>query len=62
MRFRIVLHITILSKIISFSEKITKKKFFEGGIDISIFYVKTIDFPIKTIDKFAKTIDSKNYR
>ncbi len=60
MRFRIVLHITIFSKIVSFSEKITEKNFFgwEGGIDISIFYVKTIDNTIETIDGFAKTIDS----
>ncbi len=31
MRFRIVLHITIFSKIVSFSEKITKKNFWDKG-------------------------------
>ncbi len=56
MKFQIVLDITIISKIVSFSEKITKKKF--GGIDFSIFYVKTIDNTIETINAFAKTIDS----
>ncbi len=69
MRFRIVFHITIFSKIISFSEKITEKTFFfvsGRDIDISIFSVKTIDNAIETIDntvetidEFAKTIDSK---
>ncbi len=40
-----------------------KKNFLgEGGVDISIFYVKTIDNTIETIDGFTKTIDSKNYR
>ncbi len=53
MRLRIVFHVTLFSKIISFSEKIMKKKiFFCGGedIDISIFYVKTMDNTIETID------------
>ncbi len=39
------------------------KKFFcvgVGDMDISIFYVKSIDNTIKTIDGFAKTIDSRN--
>ncbi len=59
MKFRIVLHITIFSKIIWFSEEITGNFFWGGGgIDISIFYVKIIDFSIETIDGFAKTIDS----
>ncbi len=59
MRFQIVLHITIFSKIVSLTEKIREKICFgEGGIDISIFYVTTIDNTIKTIDGFAKTIDS----
>ncbi len=46
--------------ILSFSEKITGKFFGSGGggIDISIFYVKTSDNTIETIDRFAKTIDS----
>ncbi len=42
-----------------------KKNFFRGcggDIDISIFYVKTIDNTIETVDGFAKTIDSKNYQ
>ncbi len=40
-----------------------KKNFFflGGGIEIRIFYVKTINNIIETSDGFAKTIDNKNY-
>ncbi len=40
MRYRIVLHITIFSKIVSFSKKIMKKKFFlgvKGGLTLAFF-------------------------
>ncbi len=63
MRFQIVLHITIFLEDNILRENNEKKKiFWAGNIDISIFYVNTIDNAIETIDGFAKTIYSKNYR
>ncbi len=58
MRFRIVLHITIFFEDSIIFWENNEKKFFLGGrgIDINIFYVKTIDITIESIDGFAKTI------